>query len=284
MNLKIAIQKSGRLNEGSLSLLKECGIKIENGKDQLLTSSSNFPLDVLYLRNGDIPQYLKDEVVDVAIIGENTLSEKSAEDLSYLQLGFSRCRFSIAVPREVNFTSLSDLEGKRIATSYPHTVREFLKREKIKAKIHEISGSVEISPSIGLADVICDIVSTGGTLFKNGLKEVYSIFKFEAVLAVNPSLSPEKKAILDKLIFRIESVLRAKNTKYIMLNVQKDNLEKICSLLPGMKSPTLIPLSDPNWYSLHSVILEDDFWNIIDQLKQQGAEDILILPIEKILG
>ena len=284
MKLKVAIQKSGRLNEGSLSLLKECGIKIENGKDQLLTHATNFPIEILYLRNGDIPQYLKDEVVDVAIIGENTLIEKEAEDLSYLSLGFSKCRFAIAVPKDMAFKSIKDLEGKRIATSYPHTVGAFLKREGIQAKIHEISGSVEISPSIGLADVICDIVSTGSTLFKNGLKEVYTIFKFEAVLAVNPSLSEEKKSILDRLTFRIESVLRAKNAKYILLNAREEDIKNICNLLPGMKSPTIIPLDTKGWYSVHSVIMEDDFWNIIDQLKQMGAEDILIIPIEKILG
>lgn len=281
--LKIAIQKSGRLNEGSLSLLKECGIKIENGQDQLLTEASNFPLELLYLRNGDIPQYLKDKVVDIAIIGENTLIEKQAIDLQSISLGFSKCRFSLAVPRNVEFKSVKDLEGKRIATSYPHTVREFLKREGIRAQIHEISGSVEISPNIGLADAICDIVSTGSTLFKNGLKEVYTIFKFEAVLAVNPNLSSEQKQILDRLVFRIESVLRARNTKYIMLNAHKKDVANICDLLPGLKSPTIIPLEEPDWVSIHSVILEDDFWNIIDQLKQLNAENILILPIEKIL-
>lgn len=281
--LKIAIQKSGRLNEGSLALLKECGIKIENGKDQLLTEASNFPMEVLYLRNGDIPQYLKDEVVDIAIIGENTLIEKRAEELKTLSLGFSRCRFSIATPRNVPFNSIKDLENKRIATSYPHTVQSFLDREGIKAKIHEISGSVEISPNIGLADAICDIVSTGSTLFKNGLAEVYTIFKFEAVLAANPNLSPKKKEILDRLIFRIESVLRARNSKYIMLNAQKKDVEAICNLLPGLKSPTIIPLEEPDWVSIHSVILEDEFWDLIDQLKQNNAENILILPIEKIL-
>lgn len=283
MNLKIAIQKSGRLNEGSLSLLKECGIKIENGIDQLVAQSSNFPLEVLYLRNGDIPQYLKDEVVDIAIIGENTLIEKQAKELSYLPLGFSKCRFSLAVPKEMNFNSLADLNGKRIATSYPNTVKEFLEREGIDAKIHEISGSVEISPNIGLSDVICDIVSTGSTLFKNGLKEVYTIFKFEAVLAVNSNLSVEKLTILEKLIFRIQSVLRARNSKYILFNIRRKDIEKVSEILPRMKSPTIIPLEFEDWCALHSVILEDDFWNIIDQLKSSGAEDILILPIEKII-
>lgn len=281
--LKIAIQKSGRLNEGSLALLKECGIKIENGKDQLVVQASNFPLEVLYLRNGDIPQYLKDEVVDIAIIGENTLIEKQSQEFKHLSLGFSKCRFSIAVPRNFEFHSLSQLQGKRIATSYPNTVKDFLKKEGIEAQIHEISGSVEISPNIGLADVICDIVSTGSTLFKNGLKEVYTMFKFEAVLAVNSKLGKEKQEILDKLIFRIESVLRAKNTKYILLNARKEDVAKISNLLPGMKSPTVIPLETEGWVSIHSVILEDDFWNIIDQLKCNGAEDILIIPIEKML-
>ena len=281
--LKIAVQKSGRLNEQSLKLLKECGISLQNGKDQLITTASNFPIEVLYLRNGDIPKYLKDNVVDAAIIGENTLIENEAESLYQLPLGFAKCRFSLAIPKDVNFSSINELNGKKIATSFPVTVKKFLLKENIEAKIHEISGSVEISPNIGLADAICDIVSTGSTLFKNGLKEVMTILNFEAVLAARDNLSAEKQGILDRLVFRIESVLRAQNTKYILLNCHKDNKDSICSLLPGVKSPTIVPLQTKDWYSIHSVILEDDFWNIIDQLRDKGAEDILIVPIEKII-
>lgn len=281
--LKIAVQKSGRLNERSLTLLKECGISIQNGKDQLITSASNFPIEILYLRNGDIPQYLKDNVVDAAIIGENTLIENGADDLYQLPLGFARCRFSLAIPKDDELQSIHDLEGKKIATSFPNTVTQFLSKEGVSAQIHEISGSVEISPNIGLADAICDIVSTGSTLFKNGLKEVLTILNFEAVLAARNNLCDDKKSILDRLVFRIESVLRAQYTKYILLNCHKDNLDAICSLLPGVKSPTVIPLQTKDWFSIHSVILEDDFWNIIDQLKECGAEGILIVPIEKII-
>ena len=241
-NLKIAIQKSGRLNEESLTLLKECGISINNGKDQLMAQASNFPMEVLYLRNSDIPQYVKDGIADIAIIGDNTEKEKKTGIENVLKLGFSRCRLSIAVPKAVDFTDISYLQGKKIATSYPTSLQDFLDENHIKAEIHEISGSVEIAPNIGLADAICDLVSTGSTLFKNGLKEVYKIFESQAILVANPDLSPEKRALLDQLVFRIKAVLASKCNKYILLNAPEKSLEQICGLLPGMKSPTIIPL------------------------------------------
>ena len=282
-NLKIAIQKSGRLSEDSLTLLKECGISINNGKDQLMAQSGNFPLEVLHLRNADIPQYVKDGVADIAIIGSNTEKENDTGIVNLLPLGFSKCRLSIAVPKSVQFSSLSWLNGKRIATSYPNSLQIFLKQNDITAEIHEISGSVEIAPCIGLADAICDIVSSGSTLFKNGLKEVYTIYKSEAILVVSPNLSAEKQAILDQLVFRIKSVLAAKSCKYILLNAPESSLEEICSLIPGMKSPSVMPLSQPGWVSLHSVVNENKFWEIIGKLKDAGAEGILVIPIEKMI-
>ena len=281
--LKIAVQKSGRLNEDSLQLLKECGVSIDNGKDQLKAKASNFPIEILYLRNSDIPQYLKDNVVDVAIIGDNTLMEKNAETMRYLDLGFSKCRLSIAIPKGEVFTGMEYLNGKRSATSSPKTVQDFLDKNDITAQIHEISGSVEIAPNIGLADAICDIVSSGSTLFKNGLKEVYQITKSEAVLAVCPNISNEKKEILDKLCFRIKAVLAAKYNKYILLNAPKAKLDEICDLIPGMKSPTILPLHDEEWCSVHSVITEKAFWENIDKLKAAGAQGILVIPIEKMI-
>lgn len=282
-NLKIAIQKSGRLNEESLTLLKECGISINNGKDQLMAQASNFPLEVLYLRNSDIPQYVKDGVADITIIGDNTEVEKKTGIRTILNLGFSKCRLSIAVPKSVDFQGLSYLQGKRIATSYPTSLRDFLAANNIEAEIHEISGSVEIAPNIGLADAICDIVSTGSTLFKNGLKEVYPMFESQAILAANPDLSEEKKALLDQLVFRIKAVLASKCNKYILLNAPEKSLDKICSLLPGMKSPTIIPLREKGWVSVHSVVNENAFWDVIGGLREAGAEGILIVPIEKMI-
>lgn len=282
-NLKIAIQKSGRLNEESLTLLKECGISINNGKDQLMAQASNFPLEVLYLRNSDIPQYVKDGVADITIIGDNTEVEKKTGIQTVLNLGFSKCRLSIAVPKSVDFQGLSYLQGKRIATSYPTSLRDFLTANNIEAEIHEISGSVEIAPNIGLADAICDIVSTGSTLFKNGLKEVYTMFESQAILAANPDLSEEKKALLDQLVFRIKAVLASKCNKYILLNAPEKSLDKICSLLPGMKSPTIIPLREKGWVSVHSVVNENAFWDVIGGLREAGAEGILIVPIEKMI-
>jgi len=281
--VRIAIQKSGRLNEDSLSLLKSCGISIDNGKDQLKAAARNFPMEVFYLRNGDIPQYMRDGVVDLAILGENLLAEKG-EDLKVVeQLGFSKCRVSIAVPKNVRFKGVQDLEGKRIATSYPNTINNFLAANKIKAELHIINGSVEIAPNIGLADAICDIVSSGSTLFKNNLKEVVGIARSEAVLVQAPSESNEAEQTIQTLRFRIQSVLRAKQSKYILLNAPNDKIESISSILPVLKSPTVLPLAQKGWSSMHSVINAEDFWEVIDQLKEAGAEDILVCPIEKMV-
>lgn len=283
MKLKIAVQKSGRLNDDSLKILKDCGISISNGRDQLKVSANNFPLEIYYLRNGDIPQYLKDGVVDCAIIGDNLLVEKGQGIKTQMKLGFSKCRVSMAVPKALKYNGVKDFEGKRIATSYPNTVNQFLKKNQISADIHIINGSVEIAPNIGLADGICDIVSTGSTLFKNNLKEVETILKSEAVLATSPNISEEVKAILDKLCFRLDAVLKAKNTKYILMNVPNEKIDHVIKLLPGMKSPTVMPLVENDWSSVHTVINENDFWNVIDQLKQAGAEGILVAPIEKMI-
>ena len=281
--IKIAIQKSGRLNEDSMRILKDIGISIDNGKDQLKAAARNFPLEVFYLRNGDIPQYLKDGVVDAAIIGENVLIEKGA-DIEFIErLGFSKCKVSIAVPKNSNATSLKDLEGKRIATSYPETVKKFLKKQHINAQLHTISGSVEIAPNIGLADGICDIVSSGSTLFKNGLKEIEVLLKSEAVLAVSPKISEGTKEILRKIQFRIQSVLKGQNSKYVLLNAPNNKLDAILKLLPGMRSPTVLPLAEKGWSSVHTVISKNEFWEIIDELKENGAEGILVCPIEKMV-
>lgn len=281
--LKIAVQKSGRLNEDSMKILKDIGISIDNGKDQLKASAQNFPLEVFYLRNGDIPQYLRDGVVDVAIIGENVLIEKGNDLPIVERLGFSKCKVSIAVPKDSKANALKDLEGKRIATSYPNTVNQFLKQNNITANLHIINGSVEIAPNIGLADGICDIVSSGSTLFKNGLKEVEVLLKSEAVLAVSPQISSENKALLEKLQFRIQSVLKGRNSKYVLLNAPNDKLEDIINILPGMKSPTVLPLAEEGWSSVHSVIDKNAFWEVIDELKQKGAQGILVCPIEKMV-
>ena len=281
--IKIAIQKSGRLNEESLGILKKCGISIDNGKDQLKAAARNFPLEVLYLRNGDIPQYLRDGVVDLAIIGENLIHEKG-KDLQVIEkLGFSKCRVSVAVPKETVFNDIRELNGKRIATSYPNTVNQFLEENNISAELHIINGSVEIAPNIGLADAICDIVSSGSTLFKNNLKEVTKILDSEAVLVQAPTMDAEKTAIIDKLLFRLRTVLRAKKLKYILLNAPNDKIEEIRAILPVLKSPTVLPLAQAGWSSLHSVIDEASFWEVIDALKAAGAEDILICPIEKMV-
>ncbi len=281
--IRIAIQKSGRLNEESLSILKNCGISIDNGKDQLKAASRNFPLEVFYLRNGDIPQYLRDGVVDIAIIGENVLIEKG-EDISIAtKLGFSKCKVSLAVPKGVVYQSVQDFEGKRIATSYPNTVRQYLKKKGVNADLHIINGSVEIAPNIGLADAICDIVSSGSTLFKNNLKEVEVMLRSEAVLAVSPKISEERKEILKKLQFRIQSVLKARQSKYVLLNAPNEKLDTILKLLPGMRSPTVLPLAEDGWSSVHTVINKDTFWEVIDELKQAGAEGILVCPIEKMV-
>lgn len=281
--LKIAIQKAGRLNEDSLQILKDCGISIDNGQDQLKASAKNFPIEVLYLRNGDIPQYLRDGVVDAAIIGENLLIEKGGDLHIVERLGFSKCRVSIAVPKDALYNSVQDLQNKRIATSYPNTVNEYLSKFGVKAELHIINGSVEIAPNIGLADAICDIVSSGNTLFKNNLKEVEVMMKSEAVLTVGPKLTEVKKEILNKLQFRIKSVLRARESKYVLLNAPNAQLDEIIKLLPGMRSPTVLPLAEEGWSSVHTVIQKDKFWEIIDALKAAGAEGILVCPIEKMV-
>lgn len=281
--LRIAIQKSGRLNEDSLSLIKDCGISIDNGKDQLKASARNFPLEVFYLRNGDIPQYLRDGVVDIAIIGENILIEKG-EDIQFAErLGFSKCKVSLAIPKNQEYSGMAYFSNKRIATSYPNTVKKFLNEKGIATDIHIINGSVEIAPNIGLADGICDIVSSGSTLFKNNLKEVEVLLKSEAVLAVSPKISEENQAILNKLQFRIQSVLKGKNSKYVLLNAPNDKLQDILDALPGMRSPTVLPLAEEGWSSVHSVISKNQFWEIIDELKEKGAEGILVCPIEKMV-
>ncbi len=281
--LRIAIQKAGRLNEDSLKILKDAGISIDNGKEQLKAISSNFPLEVLYLRNGDIPQYLRDGVVDIAFLGENVLEEKGNDILQSLKLGFSKCRVSLAIPKSAKYNGIEDLEGKRIATSYPNTLNSFLKKKGISADLHIINGSVEIAPNIGLADAICDIVSSGNTLFKNNLKEVEVMMKSEAVLAVAPNISEERRVLLDKLEFRLKSVLNARTSKYILLNAPDDKLEEIIKLLPGMRSPTVLPLAEKGWSSIHTVIQENRFWEIINELKELGAEGILVAPIEKMV-
>ena len=281
--IRLAIQKSGRLNNDSLSLLKDCGINIENGKDQLKTSATNFPVEVFFLRNGDIPQYLRDGVVDLAIVGENLLVEKGSDLEIIEKLGFSKCRVSIAFPKEVEFKSISDLNGKRIATSYPNTIKTFLKENNINAEIHVINGSVEIAPNIGLADAICDIVSSGSTLFKNNLKEVLLIAKSQAVLVKSNELTNDQIEIVNKLLFRLKSVLRAKKSRYILLNAPNEKINAISSILPVLKSPTVLPLAQKGWSSMHSVINSEDFWEVINQLKENGAEDILICPIEKMV-
>lgn len=281
--LKIAIQKSGRLNEDSIQILKDCGIAINNGNDQLKAEASNFSLEVLYLRNSDIPQYLIDGVVDAAIVGDNLLIEKGKNIQVIEKLGFSKCKVSIAVPKSFEYNSIQDLEGLRIATSYPNTVNDYFSSKGVQVELHQISGSVEIAPNIGLSDAIVDIVSSGSTLFKNNLKEVEVIYKSEAVLAVSPKISATSKVILDKLQFRIQSVLKARNSKYILMNVPNDKIELISKILPVLKSPTVMPLAEKGWSSVHSVINEDLFWDVIDELKAAGAEGILVCPIEKMV-
>jgi ATP phosphoribosyltransferase len=281
--LRIAVQKSGRLNEDSMKLLKNIGISVDNGKDQLKASARNFLLEVFYLRNGDIPQYLRDGVIDAAIIGENVLIEKGNDLTIVERLGFSKCKVSIAVPKSTKYTNIKELEGKRIATSYPNTVNQFLEKNGIKANIHVINGSVEIAPNIGLADAIVDIVSSGSTLFKNNLKEAEVLLTSEAVLASSPNLDAETKAILDKMQFRIQAVLKGSNNKYVLLNAPNDKLDAIINILPGMKSPTVLPLAEKGWSSIHSVINKNDFWDVIDQLKENGAEGILVCPIENMV-
>ena len=281
--LKIAIQKSGRLHDESIQILKDCGISVYNGNDQLKVTASNFPLEVYYLRNSDIPQYLIDGVVDIAIVGDNLLVEKGQNIQIAEKLGFSKCKVSVAVPKNFNYNSIQDLNGLRVATSYPKTVVDYFSSKGISVDIHQISGSVESAPNIGLSDAIVDIVSSGSTLFKNGLKEVEVILKSEAVLAVSPQISDEAKQLVSKLQFRIQSVLRSRKSKYILMNVPNDKISEISKILPVLKSPTVMPLAEEGWSSVHSVIDEDKFWEVIDQLKEAGAEGILVCPIEKMV-
>ncbi|MFT6866329.1 MAG: ATP phosphoribosyltransferase [Cyclobacteriaceae bacterium] len=281
--LKVAIQKSGRLSEDSLELFHECGIKFDNGVKKLKAQSHNFPIEFLFLRDDDIPGYVEDGIADIGIVGQNVHDEylKKIEIVKYL--GFSKCRLSLAIPREDDYTDISFFEGKNIATSYPNILKKFLKEKGVSADIHVISGSVEIAPGIGLAEGICDIVSSGSTLLSNGLKEVEIVTKSEAVLVASENLSADKKKILDQLIFRINAVLEGKNKKYVLLNAPNENIEKIIGLLPGMRSPTVLPLAEKGWSSIHSVINEDDFWENIGKLRDAGAEGVLVVPIEKMI-
>lgn len=281
--LKLAIQKSGRLSEGTLELLKACGIKVSGGNGKLMATAQHFPLEVLFLRDDDIPQYVQDGVADIGIVGENVWVESQKQVNLVERLGFSKCRLSLAVPKNTEYTDVKWFDGKDVATSYPNLLNAYFKEKGIKARIHEISGSVEIAPGIGLAQGICDIVSTGSTLLMNGLKEVETVFQSEAVLLSAPSLPSDKKALLDKLVFRIHAVNAASRNKYVLLNAPNDKLDEITDILPGMKSPTVLPLAEPGWSSVHSVIREDDFWDVIDRLKDAGAQGILIVPIEKMV-
>lgn len=281
--LKIAIQKSGRLHDDSMKLLKECGIEISNGVNKLKTEASNFALEVYFLRDDDIPQYVEDGVADIGFVGENVVYEKNKKVEVVEQLGYGKCRLSIAVSRSEVYDGVSYLEGKRIATTYPVLVQKFMDEKGINAEIHEISGSVEIAPGIGLAHAICDLVSSGSTLFMNGLKEVETILSSQAVLIKNPNLSNDKQQLIHKLLFRIKAVKKSKNNKYILLNAPNDNLKEIISLLPGMKSPTVLPLAESGWSSVHSVLNENEFWDIIEKLTAAGAQGILVIPIEKMI-
>jgi ATP phosphoribosyltransferase len=281
--LRLAIQKSGRLSEDSLKLIRECGISFVQSSLKLKTESTNFPLEILYLRDDDIPGYVADGVADIGIVGQNVLVEEGKEALTVEELGFSRCRLSLAVPKSMAYSSVQDLDGKNIATSYPNLLQAYLQEQGVKAHIHTISGSVEIAPSIGLAEAICDIVSSGSTLISNGLKEVERVFKSEAVLIANDGLNEEKRHILDKLLFRIHAVQRARKAKYILLNAPNESLQEISDLLPSIKSPTILPLAEEGWSSLHSVVNEDDFWEIIEKIKAAGAQGILVIPIEKMI-
>jgi len=281
--IRLAIQKSGRLSEGTLELLRDCGISVQNGTSSLKCMASNFPMEVLFLRDDDIPQYVSDGVADIGILGQNVVVEKAKNIREVLPLGFSKCRLSLAISKGDEYTGLQWFNGKNIATSYPKLLSDYLQKHNITAAIHEISGSVEIAPGIGLAEGICDIVSSGSTLFSNGLKEVEVVFRSEAVLVSGTDLSAEKQQLLDKLIFRINAVKASRNNKYVLLNAPNDRLQDIIKVLPGMKSPTILPLAEEGWSSVHSVMSEDRFWEVIDALKEAGAQGILIVPIEKMV-
>ncbi|MCE2708057.1 MAG: ATP phosphoribosyltransferase [Bacteroidota bacterium] len=281
--VRIAVQKSGRLSDDSLNLIKECGIKFYNGTGKLKSTSTNFPVEFLFLRDDDIPGYVADGVADMGIVGHNEVAEKAKEVVLLKKLGFSKCRLSLAIPKGTPYSSISYFDGKSIATSYPNILGNFLKQHQIKAEIHEISGSVEIAPSIGLADGICDLVSSGSTLMMNGLKEVEEVFTSEAVLIGNPKLTDWKKTILDKLLFRINAVQTGKSNKYVLMNVPNSAIPKIIQLIPGMRSPTILPLAEEGWSSVHSVLSEEQFWENMDELRAAGAEGILVVPIEKMV-
>jgi len=281
--LKLAIQKKGRLSEKSIELINECAISFPNSTGKLVATCYNFPLEILFLRDDDIPDYVQDGVADIGIVGENVAVESDKNTDTVLRMGFGKCRLSLAVPRSFQYNSIEDLQGKSIATSYPKILKNYLDSKNIQAEIHVISGSVEIAPSIGLADAICDIVSTGSTLLSNGLKEVEQIFQSEAIMIGNKNLSDDKKATLDEFLFRLNAVRKAKKNKYILLNVPNESLKRIIEILPGIKSPTVLPLAEKGWSSVHSVITEKDFWQIIQQLKSVGAEGILVMPIEQMI-
>lgn len=281
--LRLAIQKKGRLSDDSLKLIRECGIKFYNGSGKLKAKSSNFPIEFLFLRDDDIPDYVADGVADIGIVGENTVVEKEKAVDIVKKLGFSKCRLSLAVQNNADYKGVEYFQNKGIATSYPNILKSFLDKNGLRAEIHEISGSVEIAPSIGLADAVCDIVSSGSTLLSNGLREVETIMESEAVLIGTPGLDKEKSGVLSKLLFRMESVQNGANNKYILLNAPNEKLDDIIRLLPGMRSPTVLPLAEKGWSSLHSVINEDEFWENIEQLRAAGAEGILVVPIEKMI-
>jgi ATP phosphoribosyltransferase len=281
--LRIAIQKSGRLNDDSIRLLRECGIEFNNGQQKLKAEAYNFPLEVFFLRDDDIPQYVEDGVADIGIVGENVFLEKGRKVKLVERLGFGKCRLSLAVPRNEKYKSIADLNGKRIATSYPQLLKRYLKKNNITAEIHEISGSVEIAPGIGLADAICDLVSSGSTLLTNGLREVEIVLQSEAVLIANRDLNEAQLSILERLLFRLHAVRTARHNKYILLNAPDAQLPEIIKLIPGMKSPTILPLAQKGWSSVHSVIDEDAFWDSIERLKAAGAQGILVVPIEKMI-
>src|SRR5690606_24718574 len=281
--IRIAVQKSGRLSDDSLSLIKECGIKFYNGTGKLKSTSTNFPIEFLFLRDDDIPGYVADGVADLGIVGQNEVVEKDKNVTTMKALGFSKCRLSLAVAKGQEYNGVEFFEGKNIATSYPKILGDYLKSQNINADIHEISGSVEIAPSIGLAEGICDIVSSGSTLMMNGLKEVEEIFKSEAVLIAHNDLPDWKKEIAEKLLFRINAVQKGKSSKYVLLNAPNESIEKITSLIPGMRSPTILPLAQEGWSSVHSVLNEDQFWENIEELRAAGAEGILVVPIEKMI-
>jgi ATP phosphoribosyltransferase len=281
--LKIAIQKSGRLSEKSLQLFKDCGIKIANSDRKLKTAAANFPLEILFLRDDDIPQYVEQGVADIGILGENEVWEKDKQVKVIKQLGFAQCKLSLAIPKDEQYEGLHYFENKKIATSYPKILQGFFDKKNIAVTVEEIGGSVEIATGIGLADAIFDIVSTGSTLLMNGLREVEVLFRSEAVLIANSNLESEKQAILEQLLFRMQSVKQAAENKYILLNAPNSAIQQISAVLPGMKSPTVLPLVEEGWSSLHSVIKEDQFWEVIDQIKQLGAQGILVVPIEKMI-